>query len=143
MDLIALGAVVATGVATTMWFNRLRARAWKEAAEDLAAAISERGRAKAEVIRFNNEAEAAGWRKLVEAFGNDGNAFARWVMFKKIAPAYRQMMVNLSHHGEIPTHPSFQSRIHYIDQFIKDNNPVQSKAYEKNCISFKKPCSRF
>ena len=65
-----------------------------QAAADLAEAITARGKAAAEVIRFQNEAEAAGWQKAVEAFSNDGDAFARWVMLKKIAPSYRQMMVN-------------------------------------------------
>lgn len=65
-----------------------------QAAEDMASAITARGSAAAEVVRFNNQAEAAGWRKSVTAFKGDGNSFARWVMLKKIAPAYRQMMVN-------------------------------------------------
>ncbi len=65
-----------------------------QAAADLAVAVAERGRAAAEVIQFNNQAEAAGWQKSVAAFDNDGNAFARWVMYKKISPAYRRMMVN-------------------------------------------------
>lgn len=65
-----------------------------QAAEDLAAAIKARGLAAAEVVKFKNVAEAAGWKRAVAAFSNDGDAFARWVMLKKIAPAYRQMMVN-------------------------------------------------
>ena len=46
------------------------------------------------VLGFDNEAEAAGWKSAVEAFGGDGNKFARWVLLKKIAPAFRSMMVN-------------------------------------------------
>ena len=65
-----------------------------KAAEDLAAAMLARGKAAAEVIQFNNEAEAAGWKKSVEAFSGDGNEFARWVLLKKLAPAFRRMMVN-------------------------------------------------
>ena len=65
-----------------------------EAAEDMSAAITKRGHAAAEVIRFNNQAVATGWKKSVLAFGNDGEAYARWELLKKIAPAYRQMMVN-------------------------------------------------
>jgi regulator of protease activity HflC (stomatin/prohibitin superfamily) len=65
-----------------------------QAAADLAAAIKARGLAAAEVVKFKNVAEAAGWKRAVAAFSNDGDAFARWVMLKKIAPAYRQMMVN-------------------------------------------------
>jgi regulator of protease activity HflC (stomatin/prohibitin superfamily) len=64
------------------------------AAEDQALAITARGEAAAEVIHFENEAEAAGWQKSVEAYDGDGDEFARWVMLKKLAPSFRQMMVN-------------------------------------------------
>jgi hypothetical protein len=30
----------------------------------------------------------------VAAFSNDGDEFARWSLLKKLAPAYRSMMVN-------------------------------------------------
>jgi len=62
--------------------------------KDLASAILAKGKAEAEVIMFNNEAEAAGWKAAVAAFSGDGNEYARWTLFKKIAPAYRAMMVN-------------------------------------------------
>ena len=65
-----------------------------QAAEDEAAALTRLGEAAAEVIQFNNAAEAAGWEKAIAAFNGDGNSFARWVMFRKLAPSYRQMMVN-------------------------------------------------
>ena len=65
-----------------------------KAAEDQAAAVLARGQAAADVIRFDNEAEAAGWKNAVEAFGGDGDRFARWVLLKKIAPAFRSMMIN-------------------------------------------------
>jgi len=65
-----------------------------QAATDQAAAVLARGQAEADVVRFNNEAEAAGWKKAVEAFGGDGDQYARWVLLKKIAPAFRSMMVN-------------------------------------------------
>ena len=65
-----------------------------QAATDLAAATVARGTADAKVVEFNNEAEAAGWRKAVQAFDGDGEEFARWVMYRKLAPAFRSMMVN-------------------------------------------------
>jgi regulator of protease activity HflC (stomatin/prohibitin superfamily) len=65
-----------------------------KAAQDQAAATLALGKATADVIRFDNEAEAAGWRKSVEAFSGEGNEFARWVFLSKIAPAFRSMMVN-------------------------------------------------
>jgi hypothetical protein len=65
-----------------------------EAASDLAAAITARGKADASVIEFDNQAEAAGWKKAVTAFSGDGDQYARWVMLKKLAPSFQQMMVN-------------------------------------------------
>ncbi|MDA8744580.1 SPFH domain-containing protein [Rubripirellula amarantea] len=64
------------------------------AAADQSEAITARGKAAAEVINFQNEAEAAGWQKSVEAYEGNGDEYARWVMLKKMAPAFRQMMVN-------------------------------------------------
>ncbi|MCI0361183.1 MAG: hypothetical protein L0211_22105, partial [Planctomycetaceae bacterium] len=37
---------------------------------------------------------AAGWKKAVAAFGGSGDEYARWSLLKKLAPAYRNMMVN-------------------------------------------------
>ncbi|MCO6459230.1 MAG: band 7 protein [Pirellulaceae bacterium] len=65
-----------------------------QAAEDLAAAVTARGKADADVIEFQNQAEAAGWKKAVSAFSGDGDQYARWVMLKKLAPSFQQMMVN-------------------------------------------------
>lgn len=64
------------------------------AAKDQAEAITATGKAAAEVVNFQNAAEAAGWQKSVEAYGDSGDEFARWVMLKKLAPSYRQLMVN-------------------------------------------------
>ncbi len=65
-----------------------------EAAKDEAAAIVARGKADADVIVFQNEAEAAGWRESVAAFGGDGNAFARYILYRAMAPGYDNIMVN-------------------------------------------------
>jgi regulator of protease activity HflC (stomatin/prohibitin superfamily) len=64
------------------------------AAKDQAAAILAKGKAAAEVVLFANEAEAAGWRKSIAAFSGNGAEFARWTLFKKIAPAFRSLMIN-------------------------------------------------
>ncbi|MGE0755631.1 MAG: SPFH domain-containing protein [Pirellulaceae bacterium] len=66
----------------------------QSAAQDLADAELARGKAEADVIMFQNTAEAAGWRKSVEAFGGSGDLYARWVLLRKLAPSFRQMMVN-------------------------------------------------
>jgi regulator of protease activity HflC (stomatin/prohibitin superfamily) len=65
-----------------------------QAAKDEAMAIVSRGKAAAEVVHFQNEAEAAGWKQSVEAFGGEGAAFARYTLYKKMAVAYREIMVN-------------------------------------------------
>jgi len=65
-----------------------------DASIDEAAAIEARGKAVADVIRFNNEAEAAGWKKAVDAFDGDGRDYAQYVLFKKLSASYRRIMVN-------------------------------------------------
>ena len=64
------------------------------AAKDQATAILAKAAAEAAVIGFENEAVAAGWKKAVEALGNDGEAYARYVLYQKLAPGYRSIMVN-------------------------------------------------
>jgi len=65
-----------------------------EAAKDQAEAILARGRATADVIGYENMADAAGWRRAVEAFDGDGLEYARFVFYQKLAPAYRSIMTN-------------------------------------------------
>ncbi len=70
------------------------ARHNRDAAADQATAVLERATAEADVIRFENEADASGWRHAVESFGGNGNQFAQYVLFQKMAAAYRRIMVN-------------------------------------------------
>lgn len=65
-----------------------------EAAKDQAEAVLARGNAAAQVIQFQNQAEAAGWKRAVEAFGGNGQEYAQLVLFRKMASAYRNIMVN-------------------------------------------------
>jgi uncharacterized membrane protein YqiK len=65
-----------------------------EAAKDEAAAVIARGTAEAEVVGFQNKADAAGWKRSVEAFSGDGNEFARYVLLQKLSPSYRRLMIN-------------------------------------------------
>lgn len=82
-------------VAVTKANERLEVAKLKvQAAKDEAEAIRARGKAEADVITFNNEAEAAGWKQSVAAFSGDGNAFARYLLHQKLAPAYRNIMAN-------------------------------------------------
>jgi hypothetical protein len=65
-----------------------------EAAKDQAAAMLARAKAEAGVIAFQNEAEAAGWRTAVDALGGDGNAYAKYVLMERLAPAFTRIMAN-------------------------------------------------
>lgn len=65
-----------------------------DASQDEAKAIGARGLAAADVVRFDNEAEAAGWQKAVQSFDGDGQAYARYVLYQKLSTAWRRMMVN-------------------------------------------------
>lgn len=65
-----------------------------DASIDEAAAIEAKGKAAADVIRFQNEAESAGWKKAVESFSGDGKAYAQYVLYQKLASSYRKIMVN-------------------------------------------------
>lgn len=65
-----------------------------DASIDEAAAIEARGKAVADVVRFDNEAEAAGWKKAVEAFEGDGQGYAQFVLYQKLSASYRRIMVN-------------------------------------------------
>ena len=65
-----------------------------EAAEDEAAAAKARGEGVAEVLSQKNAAEATGWRQSVAAFDGDGQQFAQYVLYQKLAGAYRKLMIN-------------------------------------------------
>jgi regulator of protease activity HflC (stomatin/prohibitin superfamily) len=65
-----------------------------EAAKDEAAAILSRGTAEAEVVKLKNEAEAAGWVQSVKAFGGDGDQYAQYMLYQKLAASYRSLMIN-------------------------------------------------
>jgi regulator of protease activity HflC (stomatin/prohibitin superfamily) len=80
------------------------------AAQDLAAAIMAKGKADANVINFSNEAEAAGWQKSVAAFSGNGNEFARWTLLKKLAPAFRSMMINTDTSPMMDVFKTFDSK---------------------------------
>ncbi len=82
-------------VAVTEAEQRLAVAQYKlNAAKDEAAAVQARGKADAEVIQFQNAAEAAGWKKSVEAFAGNGAQYADYVLYQKLSSAYREIMVN-------------------------------------------------
>jgi hypothetical protein len=65
-----------------------------EAVKDRAAAVTSRKKAEASIIDLQNMSEAAGWKRAVEAFGGDGEAFARYVLYLKLAPAFQSILAN-------------------------------------------------
>ena len=65
-----------------------------DAAKDEAAAMVSKGEGEAEVIRLDNAAEAAGWKRSVEAFSGNGGQYAQYVLYQKLSSAYRKIMVN-------------------------------------------------
>lgn len=103
-----------------------------DAALDEAAAIKARGKAAADVIRFENEAEAAGWVKAVEAFKGDGDSYAQYVLFQKLAPSYRQLMANTA---DSPIMKIF-------DMFVSgESNTSKSKAVPAGTTADANPAS--
>jgi len=65
-----------------------------DAAQDKAAAVLAKGKAEADVIAFDNEATAAEWKKAIEAFSGDGDEYARFILWQKLAPSFQDLMVN-------------------------------------------------
>lgn len=65
-----------------------------EAAKDQAQAVLAESKAKAAIVVFENEALAAGWKKSVEAFNNDGEKYSQYILYQKLAPAYKSIMTN-------------------------------------------------
>lgn len=64
-----------------------------EAAKDEAAAIITQSTAAANVIQFENQANAAGWKRAIEAMGS-GDSYAQFVLYQKLAPSFRSIMSN-------------------------------------------------
>jgi hypothetical protein len=64
------------------------------AAKDQAAAMMSRKKAEASIIDFRNTADASGWKKAVESLKGDGNSYARFVLYQRLAPSFKQMTVN-------------------------------------------------
>ncbi len=82
-------------VAVTLSEQKLKvAQTRLEAAKDKASAVVAKAGAEAEVIRFDNAAEAAGLAAQVSAFNGDGAALARNLLLAKIAPAFRTILSN-------------------------------------------------
>ncbi len=82
-------------VAVTLAEQKLKvAQTQLEATKDKASAILAKAEAAAEVIKFDNAAEAAGLAAQVAAFDGDGGAMARNMLLGKIAPSFRTILGN-------------------------------------------------
>jgi regulator of protease activity HflC (stomatin/prohibitin superfamily) len=64
-----------------------------DAAKNLADATVARGQAEANVILLNKQAEAEPLRQQVAAFG-DGNAYAQYFFYQKVAPSVKSILTN-------------------------------------------------
>lgn len=93
-----------------------------EAAKDQALAILAKARAEAAVIGFENVADAAGWKRTVEAFGGDGSSFARYVLYQKLAPGFKKIMTN--------TADSPLMRV--FDNFVDEKQAIPQAALPKS-----------
>ncbi len=80
-----------------------------DAAKDESAATKARGEGAAEVVKFKNAAEAAGWKHAVEAFEGDGNRYAQFVLYEKLAGAYRNVMINTADSPLMKVFETFQT----------------------------------
>ena len=82
-------------VAVTLAEQKLKvAQTQLEATKDKASAVLAKAEAEAEVIKFDNAAEAAGLAAQVAAFDGDGAAMARNMLLGKIAPSFRTILGN-------------------------------------------------
>ena len=82
-------------VAVTLSEQKLKvAQTQFEAAKDKASALLAKAEADAEVIKFDNAAEASGLAAQVSAFDGDGSAMARNLLLGKLAPAFRTILGN-------------------------------------------------
>ncbi len=82
-------------VAVTLAEQKLKvAQTQLEATKDKASAILATAEAAAEVIKFDNAAEAAGLAAQVSAFDGDGSTMARNMLLGKLAPSFRTILGN-------------------------------------------------
>ncbi len=65
-----------------------------KAAVDQAEAVMAGKKAEAGIVELQNKADAAGWKKAIEALGGDGDAYARYTLFMKMAPSFQELMLN-------------------------------------------------
>jgi regulator of protease activity HflC (stomatin/prohibitin superfamily) len=90
------------------------------AAKDKADAIMAEKQAEAAVVKFANEADAAGWKAAVNALDGDGQAFARYVLYQKLAPGFRSIMTNTSDSPLMEVFKTFANMESSVEQDNQD-----------------------
>lgn len=95
-----------------------------EAVADQSDAITFRKKAEASIIDQQNIAEAAGWKKAVQAFGGDGDAYAKYVLFLKLAPSFKNIFANSA---DSPLMGVFDLLKSKDKEFVKPTPPVDKK----------------
>ena len=60
------------------------------------------------MVTLKNTAEAAGWKRAVEAFQGEGALYAQYVLYQKLASSYRNIMVNTADSPIMKIFESFQ-----------------------------------
>lgn len=78
-----------------------------EAAKDKAIAILAGKKAEAGVIEFENEADSAGWKQAVESMGS-GDEYARFILYQKLAPAFKNIVTNTANSPLMDVFKNFQ-----------------------------------
>ncbi|MHC4879786.1 MAG: SPFH domain-containing protein [Planctomycetota bacterium] len=113
-------------VAVTKANEKLAVAEFKlEAAKDEAEATVARGKATADVIGYENEADAAGWKRAVEAFNGNGLQYAQYEMYQKLAAAYQRIVVNTANS---PIMRMFDALGESVDEGAASAAPVQNAA---------------
>lgn len=79
------------------------------AARDQALATMSEKTAEAAVVDYQNEADAAGWKRSVHALGGDGQSLATYELYKKLAPGYHGIMANTADSSLMKVFDNFSS----------------------------------
>ena len=77
------------------------------------------------LIRTDAAVYDGGSTMHVAAFGGNGNEFARWTLYRKLAPAFRSMMINTENSPLMDAFRAFDSK-------QRPTSPADSATSPKN-----------
>jgi hypothetical protein len=92
-----------------------------QAAQQQADALIAQGRAEANVVLLQKQAEAEPLRQQVAAFG-DGNAYAQYFFYQKLAPSVKSILTN--------TEGPFADLFHQLAMPVKTTSQGQKQLTE-------------